>query len=136
LATGGTYDRLFYTPTVISGVTPGMPAYEREIFGPVAPVTTFASFDEAVELANDGSYGLSAGVLTADIARGQRFAERVRSGNVHINDQTLVDDGIQPFGGFGDSGNGSRIGSTLYNRDAFTEQQWLTIQNEVPRYPF
>jgi benzaldehyde dehydrogenase (NAD) len=136
LATGGTYDRLFYMPTVIADVTPGMDAYEREIFGPVAPVSTFTSFEEAVALANGTSYGLSAGVLTADIARGSRFAELIHSGNVHINDQTLVDDGIQPFGGVGDSGNGGRIGSTLYNREAFTEQQWLTIQNEIPFYPF
>jgi benzaldehyde dehydrogenase (NAD) len=136
LATGGTYDRLFYTPTVITDVAPGMDAYEREIFGPVAPVSTFSSFEEALALANGTSYGLSAGVLTADIARGQRFASQLHSGNVHINDQTLVDDGFQPFGGMGDSGNGGRIGSTLYNREAFTEQQWLTIQNEIPRYPF
>ncbi len=136
LAAGGTYDRLFYTPTVIAGVTPGMDAYEREIFGPVAPISTFTSFEEAVALANGTSYGLSAGVLTADLARGQRFAAQLRSGNVHINDQTLVDDGFQPFGGVGDSGNGGRIGSTLYNREAFTEQQWLTIQNDIPRYPF
>jgi benzaldehyde dehydrogenase (NAD) len=136
LATGGHYERLYYTPTVLSGVVPGMAAYEREIFGPVAPVSTFASFEEAVQLANGTTYGLSAGVLSADLPRAQRFAERLRTGNVHINDQTLVDDGIQPFGGVGDSGNGSRIGSTLANRDAFTEQQWLTIQAEIPRYPF
>jgi len=136
VATGGTYDGLLYTPTVLAGVNPGMAAYEREIFGPVAPVTPFSSFEEAVALANDTSYGLSAGVLTADLNRGRRFADLVKSGNVHVNDQTLVDDGIQPFGGIGDSGNGGRIGSTLYNREAFTEQQWLTVQDEIPWYPF
>jgi benzaldehyde dehydrogenase (NAD) len=136
LATGGSYDGLLYRPTVLADVAPGMDAYEHEIFGPVAPVTTFSSFAEALALANATAYGLSAGVLTADIAQGRRFAEQLRSGNVHINDQTLVDDGIQPFGGVGDSGNGGRIGSTLYNREAFTEQQWLTIQNDIPRYPF
>ncbi|GIF23681.1 benzaldehyde dehydrogenase (NAD) [Actinoplanes tereljensis] len=133
---GGTYDGLFYAPTVISGVRPGMSAYDLEIFGPVAPVTTFADFDEAVELANGTEYGLSAGVLTADVGRGLAFADRIVSGNVHVNDQTLVDDVLQPFGGVRASGNGSRVGSNRYNADAFTEQQWLTSQAEIARYPF
>lgn len=135
-ATGATYDGLLYRPTVLTGVTPGMAAYDREIFGPVAPVTVFDSFDEAVELVNDTEYGLSVGVLTADVARGLAFADRVRSGNVHINDQTLVDDVVQPFGGFGASGNGSRVGSARYNADAYTEQQWITVRADVAPYPY
>jgi benzaldehyde dehydrogenase (NAD) len=136
VVTGGTYDGLFYAPTVLSGVRPGMSAYHREIFGPVAPITTFATFEEAVELANGTEYGLSAGVLTADVGRGLAFADRIVSGNVHVNDQTLVDDVLQPFGGVRASGNGSRVGSSRYNAEAFTEQQWLTSQPEIARYPF
>ncbi|GAA2635359.1 aldehyde dehydrogenase family protein [Paractinoplanes durhamensis] len=136
VVTGGTYDGLFYAPTVLTGVRPGMSAYDLEIFGPVAPITTFADFDEAVELANGTEYGLSAGVLTADVGRGLAFADRIVSGNVHVNDQTLVDDVLQPFGGVRASGNGSRVGSTRYNAEAFTEQQWLTSQAEIARYPF
>ncbi|MET0672829.1 MAG: aldehyde dehydrogenase family protein [Microbacterium pygmaeum] len=135
-ATGASYDGLLYRPTVLTGVTPGMPAYDREIFGPVAPVTVFDTIDEAVSLVNDTDYGLSVGVLTADIARGLAFADRVHSGNVHINDQTLVDDVVQPFGGFKASGNGSRVGSARYNADAFTEQQWVTVRPDVAPYPY
>ncbi len=136
LAAGGTYDELFYRPTVLAGVTPGTAAYDLEIFGPVAPITVFHSFEEAVELANGSEYGLSLGVLTRDIAQGLAFADRAVSGNVHVNDQTLVDDVIQPFGGVASSGNGSRVGSSRYNADAFTEQQWVTVQPEIAFYPF
>ena len=136
VATGGTYDGLFYAPTVLSNVLPGTPAYDREIFGPVAPVTVFHDFEEAVALANGTEYGLSLGVLTSNIAQGLAFADRIVSGNVHINDQTLVDDVIQPFGGMAGSGNGSRVGSSRYNADAFTEQQWVTVQPEIAIYPY
>ncbi|PRY70524.1 benzaldehyde dehydrogenase (NAD) [Glaciihabitans tibetensis] len=134
--TGGSYDGLFYAPTVLANVQPGTPAYDREIFGPVAPVTVFHTFDEAVELANGTEYGLSLGVLTSNIAQGLAFADLAVSGNVHINDQTLVDDVVQPFGGMAGSGNGSRVGSTRYNADAFTEQQWVTVQPEIALYPY
>ncbi|GAA1695810.1 benzaldehyde dehydrogenase [Microbacterium sediminicola] len=136
VVTGAAFDGLLYEPTVLSGVTPGMPAYDLEIFGPVAPITTFDTLDEAVDLVNGTEYGLSVGVLTGDMARGLAFADRVRSGNVHINDQTLVDDVIQPFGGFGASGNGSRVGSARYNADAFTEQQWVTARADIAPYPY
>lgn len=136
VAAGGTFEGLFYTPTVLAGVTPGMAAYDREIFGPVAPITVFDSFEEAVELANGTEYGLSLGVLTRDVSRGLAFADLAVSGNVHINDQTLVDDVIQPFGGFAASGNGSRVGSSRYNADAFTEQQWVTARPDVAPYPY
>jgi benzaldehyde dehydrogenase (NAD) len=136
LATGGTFEGMFYAPTVLANVLPGTPAYDREIFGPVAPVTVFHDFEEAVALANGSEYGLSLGVLTSNIAQGLAFAERAISGNVHINDQTLVDDVIQPFGGMAGSGNGSRVGSSRYNADAFTEQQWVTVQPEIASYPF
>ena len=135
-STGGTYDGLLYRPTVLTGVTPGMPAYDREIFGPVAPITTFETFEEAVALTNGTEYGLSVGVLTGDMSRGLAFADQVSSGNVHVNDQTLVDDVIQPFGGFGASGNGSRVGSARYNADAFTEQQWVTARPDIAPYPY
>ncbi|WP_353808785.1 aldehyde dehydrogenase family protein [Agromyces sp. SYSU T00194] len=136
VSTGGTYDGLLYRPTVLTAVTPGMPAYDREIFGPVAPITAFETFEEAVELTNGTEYGLSVGVLTGDMSRGLAFADRVTSGNVHVNDQTLVDDVIQPFGGFGASGNGSRVGSARYNADAFTEQQWVTARPDIAPYPY
>src|SRR6201996_4988292 len=62
LAAGGTYEGLFYQPTVLADVTAGMPAYASEVFGPVAPVIRFATADDAVKLAADSEYGLSLGI--------------------------------------------------------------------------
>ena len=72
LAAGGTADGPFYRPTVLAGVRPGMRAFDEEIFGPVASVTTFSSDDEAVSLANRSEYGLSAGVISASAGRALR----------------------------------------------------------------
>src|ERR1700728_3856315 len=70
LAAGGTYEGLFYRPTVLADVAPAMPAYASEVFGPVAPVVRFSSADEAAKLAADSEYGLSLGILTSDVMRG------------------------------------------------------------------
>ncbi|MCC6949778.1 MAG: benzaldehyde dehydrogenase [Bradyrhizobiaceae bacterium] len=134
LHAGGTADGRFFPATVIDKVTPSMPAFREEIFGPVVSVTTFANDDEAVQLANDTEYGLSAGILTASIARGKRIADRLRVGLVHVNDQTVNDDGFMPMGGRGASGNGSRHGGPA-NWDEFTQWQWLTYRDEPPPYP-
>src|SRR5882757_1674397 len=136
LVAGGTFDRLFYRPTVLADVTPTMPAYQGEVFGPVAPVLTFASTDEAVALARDTEYGLSLGILGRDTARAMQLAERIPSGIVHINDQTVSDEAVAPFGGVGASGTGSRFGGPTANTEAFTETQWLTLQGEITKYPF
>jgi benzaldehyde dehydrogenase (NAD) len=136
LAAGGTYEGLFYRPTVLAGVTPDMPAYAQEVFGPVAPVVSFADVDEAVALARATEYGLSLGILTADVSRALEIADRVPSGIVHVNDQTVSDEAVAPFGGVGASGTGSRFGGPTANIEAFTETQWLTIQGSVTPYPF
>src|SRR4051794_11221995 len=109
--TGGTHDRLFYRPTVLAGVTPSMAAFREEIFGPVAPVVIVQDQDEAISVANDTEYGLVAAVQTGSLGRGHEVARRLRTGIVHINDQTLNNDAYAPFGGTGASGNGSRYGS-------------------------
>ncbi|WP_460073093.1 benzaldehyde dehydrogenase [Streptomyces sp. YKOK-I1] len=136
LVTGGTYDGLFYRPTVLADVPVESPAYQQEIFGPVAPVTTFETVDEAVELARGTDYGLSLGILTPDLGKALAIADRVPSGMVHINDQTINDETVAPFGGVGDSGTGSRHGGTQANLEAFTETQWVTVRSELPHYPF
>ena len=135
LAAGGRYEGLFYRPTVLDGVRPEMPAYANEVFGPVAPVVRFADAEEAVRLAADSGYGLSLGILTADPMRGLALAERIPTGIVHINDQTVSDEAVAPFGGSLDSGNGARFGGTA-NLDAFTETRWITLRGEIPQYPF
>jgi benzaldehyde dehydrogenase (NAD) len=136
LVTGGTYDRLFYRPTVLADVPTSAPAYTEEVFGPVAPVVTFDSLDEAVALASDSPYGLSLGILAGDGLRALELAARIPTGAVHINDQTVADEPVIPFGGVGVSGTGARVGGTRANLDAFTDTQWVTAQSRLPDYPF
>ncbi|MFC7344850.1 aldehyde dehydrogenase family protein [Saccharopolyspora griseoalba] len=133
---GGEYEGLFYRPTVLSDLEVTAPAYAEEIFGPVAPVVAFDGLDEAVRLANCTEYGLSLGILTRDVMKGLDLADRIPSGLVHINDQTVNDEAIAPFGGVGDSGTGSRHGGAEANLEAFTETQWVTVRGELPAYPF
>jgi benzaldehyde dehydrogenase (NAD) len=135
LAAGGTYEGPFYKATVLGGVTQTMPAFKDEIFGPVAPVIIARDDDEAVALANASDYGLSAAVRTGSLDRGLAIARRIRSGMIHINDQTVNNLAYAPFGGVGHSGNGSRFGSTL-SADEFTEWQWITAGSRQTGYPF
>jgi benzaldehyde dehydrogenase (NAD) len=135
LAAGGRYEGLFYRPTVLADVTAGMPAYAEEVFGPVAPVATFSTPDEAVALAAATGYGLSLGILTRDLDRGLALAERIPTGIVHINDQTVNDEAVAPFGGVQDSGTGVRFGGDA-NLNAFTDTRWITMRGEPPSYPF
>ncbi len=128
LRTGGTFDGLFYRPTVLTDVKPTTPAYAQEVFGPVAPVLAFDDLDEAASLAADSSYGLALGILTRDVMKGLELADRVPSGLVHINDQTVNDEPTAPFGGIRDSGNGARHGGHRANLAAFTETQWVTVR--------
>jgi len=135
LMAGGTHDGPFYRPTVLHDVRAGMPAYDLEIFGPVAPVVVAEDEEDAIRIANDTDYGLAGAVQTASLERGLRVARRIRAGLVHINDQTIADYAEIPFGGMGASGNGSRFGS-MNNWEEFTEWQWLTVGGKPTRYPF
>lgn len=132
---GGTHEDLFYKPTVLDSVTPSMPAFEEEIFGPVAPITAFSSDEEAIELANRTEYGLVASVQTGSLSRGLAIADRLRTGVVHINDQTIADSANAPFGGTGASGSGGRFGLPS-NWDEFTQWQWVTFRDKQKVYPF
>ena len=135
LAAGGWFEDLFYRPTVLDNVRTDMPAYAEEVFGPVAPVVRFGNLDEAAELAAGSDYGLSLSILTRDVMRGLALAERIPTGIVHINDQTVSDEAVAPFGGVLDSGTGARFGGTA-NLDAFTDQRWITMRGDIPKYPF
>jgi benzaldehyde dehydrogenase (NAD) len=135
LVTGGTYEGLFYQPTVLADVKQDVPAWTDEIFGPVAPVTTFRTDEEALALANASEYGLVGAVYSRSISRGLSIANRIKAGMVHVNDGTLNDEATIPFGGSGLSGNGSRYGGEA-NLDNFTEWQWVTVRDEPPTFPF
>jgi acyl-CoA reductase-like NAD-dependent aldehyde dehydrogenase len=99
----------YYEPTVLTNVTHGMKILQEEIFGPVAPVLTFKSFDEALALANDSPYGLGATLFSNDPRRVKRYFEEIQVGNVWINDP-LVDNPAGPFGGMKMSGMGRELG--------------------------
>jgi benzaldehyde dehydrogenase (NAD) len=135
LAAGGTYEGLFYRPTVLADVATSMPAYANEVFGPVAPVVRFETLDEVAKLAADSEYGLSLGILTRDVMRGLELARKIPTGIVHINDQTVDDSPNTPFGGIRASGTGARFGGTA-NVDAFTDTRWVTIRGDIAPYPF
>jgi len=135
LRAGGTHENLFYRPTVLGGVKPGMRAFEEEVFGPVASVTAFDSDEEAIALNNRSDYGLSVGVITQSLERAMRFTSQLKSGIIHVNDQTVADEPWVPFGGTGASGNGGRHGGPA-SWEEFTQWQWVTIQDRATRYPF
>lgn len=136
VAAGGRYQDLFYSATVLADVPPESPAFVEEVFGPVAPVARFADVEEAVRLATATEYGLSLGVVTRDVMKGLAFADRVPTGIVHINDQTVSDEANVPFGGTGSSGTGARFGGASANIEAFTETRWVTMRSDPPTYPF
>jgi benzaldehyde dehydrogenase (NAD) len=88
-----------------------------------------------VAIANSSDYGLSLSILTADAMKGLELAQRIPAGLVHINDQTVGDEAVVPFGDVGSSGNGGRVGGIGANLDALTETQWVTAQSTMPVYP-
>lgn len=135
LAAGGTHQDLFHRPTVLADVDDHTPAYAEEVFGPVAPVRPFATLDEAAVLAAAGPYGLSLGIVTRDTALGLELADRIPTGIAHINDQTVNDEAVAPFGGIAASGTGARFGGSA-NLEAFTELRWTTVRREPADHPF
>lgn len=135
LLAGGTHEKLFYAPTVLVDVRPGMRAFEEELFGPVAAITVFDTDEEAIELANLGDGRIALGVISPSISRAMKIIDRVPAGHAHVNDQTVVAEVHAPFGGVGIAGNGSRQGGPA-DWEEFTQWQWVTIKGEAQRYPF
>ncbi|QDS93898.1 Succinate semialdehyde dehydrogenase [NAD(P)+] Sad [Roseimaritima multifibrata] len=98
----------FFNPTILTDVTPDMPTYDQELFGPVATVYVVKDEEAAIELANDSSYGLGGSVYTTDVERGRRVAERIETGMVFINQPTNSQAEL-PFGGIKNSGYGREL---------------------------
>jgi acyl-CoA reductase-like NAD-dependent aldehyde dehydrogenase len=119
---------------VVDHVTPKMALFREESFGPQVSITRVRSADEAVELANDTEYGLSAAIFTRDIARGIELAKRIETGICHINSPTVQDEAQMPFGGVKSSGYG-RFGGRAGIAE-FTELRWITIQTTPRHYTF
>jgi aldehyde dehydrogenase (NAD+) len=134
LETGGTSDGLVVAPTVLSDVTNEMSAACNEHFGPIAPVIPFSDDAEAIELANDTEFGLSASVCSGDYNRGMAVADAIDSGMVHVNDQSLNEEPHIPFGGTKSSGIGRYNGEEVIAE--FTESRWVSVQRKPREYPF
>ncbi|WP_033295853.1 aldehyde dehydrogenase family protein [Amycolatopsis jejuensis] len=132
--TGGTAEGLYVRPTVLKGVTPDMRIYREESFGPVVSIISADGADDAVEIANDTEYGLSAAIFSRDTAAALALARRIRSGICHLNGATVHDEPQMPFGGVGASGWG-RFGSRAALEE-FTELRWITVQTGPRAYPF
>jgi len=131
---GGEFDGTIMPGTVVDHVTPEMDLFREESFAPQVTITRTSSDDEAVELANDTEYGLSAAVFGRDVPRAVGVARRIHSGICHINGPTVHDEAQMPFGGVKGSGWGRFGGKAAV--DEFTELRWITIQTGERHYPF
>lgn len=132
---GGEADGPCFQATVLTDVPPESDFAKHETFGPVVAVEVAESADEAIARANATTYGLSAGILTADTERGFALAQQLEAGIVHVNDQPVGDEPQMPFGGVKDSGWGRFGGQAVI--DEFTELRWITVQGGAGHpFPF
>ncbi|WP_405646747.1 aldehyde dehydrogenase family protein [Streptomyces sp. NBC_00019] len=133
LVRGETTDNLV-SPSVLTDIPAGSALLHQEVFGPVAFLIPVDGEEEAVRVVNDTPYGLSGAVHTANIERGVNFAKRIDTGMFHVNDGTVHDEPIVPFGGEKSSGVGRLNGETML--DAFTTLKWISVQHGRSRFPF
>ncbi|MFG2262951.1 aldehyde dehydrogenase family protein [Streptomyces sp. NPDC048720] len=121
-------------PSVLTDVPAGSALLQQEIFGPVVFLVPFDGEEEAVRIVNDTPYGLSGAVHTGDIERGVAFAKRIDTGMFHVNDGTVHDEPLVPFGGEKHSGLGRLNGETTV--EAFTTVKWISVQHGRSGFPF
>jgi aldehyde dehydrogenase (NAD+) len=131
---GGEPRGLVFPPHVFVGVSNQMSIAREELFGPIAPIIEVHGESEALEVANDTEYGLSAAVVTRDVERGNRFAQRIQAGMTHVNDSPVNDVATCPFGGEKNSGIGRYNGEWII--EELTTVQWISIQHQPLAYPF
>jgi glyceraldehyde-3-phosphate dehydrogenase (NADP+) len=125
LVTGGQRHGALYRPAILDDVDPNMRVSRDELFGPAVAVTYFDDIDEAIRLANDTRYGLSAGIFTQDIDRAMKFAREVHSGNLHINWASQWRADLMPYGGLKDSGTGKE--GPKYAVREMTEEKMVVV---------
>ncbi|MFI6937240.1 aldehyde dehydrogenase family protein [Streptomyces sp. NPDC050287] len=121
-------------PSVLTDVPADSALLRQEVFGPVAFLIPFDGEEEAVRLVNDTPYGLSGAVHTGDIERGVSFAKQIDTGMFHVNDGTVHDEPVVPFGGEKHSGIGRLNGDT--SADSFTTLKWISVQHGRSGFPF
>ncbi len=133
LCAGGKAESVLMPATVVDHVTDAMNIYRDESFGPIVAVIRASDEADAIRIANDSAYGLSASVFTRDTARGLGVARQINSGICHVNGPTVHDEAQMPFGGVGASGYG-RFGGKA-GIDSFTELRWITIETRPGHFP-
>ncbi|MDG5806325.1 aldehyde dehydrogenase family protein [Streptomyces ossamyceticus] len=134
LTGGGRPEGAVHPATVLTDVPKDADLYYAESFGPLCVLETFAEDDIAVKLANDTENGLSCGIITENATHGLAVARRIRTGIVHINDQSVADEPQVPFGGVKASGYG-RFGGR-WGIEAFSNTRWVTMSTQQAHYPF
>jgi vanillin dehydrogenase len=130
---GGKRNGTVVEATLLDHVKAEMKIYSEESFGPVKSIVRVKGVDEAVRVANDTEYGLSAAVFGRDIMRAMAVAKRIESGICHINGPTVADEAQMPFGGMKASGYGRFGGKAVI--DEFTDLRWITVEGPQ-HYPF
>ncbi len=133
LLSGGKGESVVMPATVLDDVTDKMNIYREESFGPVVALIRAKDEADAIRIANDSEYGLSAAVFTRDTARGLSIARQIKSGICHVNGPTVHDEAQMPFGGVGASGYG-RFGGKA-GIDSFTQLRWITVETQPGHYP-
>jgi acyl-CoA reductase-like NAD-dependent aldehyde dehydrogenase len=114
----------FYEPSVLTGVTPEMPIFNEELFGPVASICKVKSFEGAIALANRSEFGLGANVFTTDLSETMQAVEEIEAGMVWVNNP-LIDNDALPFGGWKNSGIGRSL--SRHGLDAFRQSKMAVI---------
>jgi len=133
LLRGTTTDNLV-EPSVLTDIPADSALLQQEVFGPVAFLIPFDGEEEAVRLVNDTPYGLSGAVHTGDVERGVSFAKQIDTGMFHVNDGTVHDEPLVPFGGEKSSGVGRLNGEGTV--ECFTTQKWISVQHGRSGFPF
>jgi benzaldehyde dehydrogenase (NAD) len=131
---GGEEDSTVMRACVVDRVTPEMDIFYEETFGPLKAVVRFNDVDEAIQLANEGEFGLSSAIFSRDITKALDIVREIDSGICHINGATVHDEAQMPFGGVKSSGFG-RFGG-LASIPEFTDVRWVSIQSGKRHYPF
>ncbi|MFI1074798.1 aldehyde dehydrogenase family protein [Streptomyces puniciscabiei] len=130
----GTTEGNLVAPSVLTDVPADSALLQQEVFGPVVFLVPFDGEEEALRIVNDTPYGLSGAVHTGDIERGVAFAKQIDTGMFHVNDGTVHDEPIVPFGGEKHSGIGRLNGETTL--EAFTTVKWISVQHGRSGFPF
>ena len=133
LASGGRANGALMPATIVDNVRAGMKIFDEETFGPVTTIVRVRGVDEAIAVANDTAYGLSAGVFGRDVQRALAVAMEIECGSVHVNGATVQNEAQAPYGGMKDSGYGRFDGRAVI--DEFTELKWITLEPLVQQYP-